>query len=85
MINSYIKKFKNYGYFIGKLNNKELIELNKIKTKIIKILKKNTKYKKTNYKKSDDFLENFHKLIDKSQLNKHRMNLYNNLNIHIKK
>ncbi len=41
----YISEFKKKGFFIGKLNSKELNKIKKIKNNILRILKKEIKLK----------------------------------------
>ena len=71
-----VKKFLKQGYVISNLNKNELIHLNKIKKKIVKILKNS--FKKKN--KKNDFFENFHQHIDKKNLNKLRLKVFSKIN-----
>ena len=57
MNNLLVKKFLKQGYVISNLNKNELIHLNKIKKKIVKILKNS--FKKIN--KKNDFFKSFFK------------------------
>ena len=76
---SNVKTFNKYGFFIAKLNKKELYELNKIRSNIVKITKNFLKIKKINSEKN--FLEKFHKRLDSyKKLNECRLNLFNRIN-----
>ena len=76
---SYVETFNKHGFFIGKLNKKELHQLNKIRSNIVKITKNFLKIKKINSEKN--FLEKFHKMLDNSKkLNECRLNLFNGIN-----
>jgi sporadic carbohydrate cluster 2OG-Fe(II) oxygenase len=72
-----IKSFKEKGYFIANLNNKEIKKINLIKINIKKNLK--IKINKT-YLNKKNFFENFHKFVSNQDINSLRLSLYKNLN-----
>ncbi len=71
----YISEFKKKGFFIGKLNSKELNKIKKIKNNILRILKKEIKLKN----KKNNF-EYFHQYINKKDLNQIRLKIFYELN-----
>ena len=74
---SIIQEFKNKGYFIGQLNSKEIKKVDAIKNDILKILEKDISYIK---KEKKLFFQNFHKNINKKNLNILRLKIFNKLN-----
>ncbi len=72
--NEFLKK----GYFIINLDKKAFIEVKKIKTRVIKIIKKEIKFNK---KVQDDlFINSLHKFIYNEKLNNLRLKVFNEIN-----
>lgn len=76
-----IKKFENNGFIVFNLDNK-LFKISKIRDFVVKKILKYLKLKNIKLKKIEkkNILNNFHKYIENSELNKFRLNIYNDLN-----
>ena len=76
-----VKKFQKEGYIIFNLDKKDL-KLKKIRNFVVSEIKKYFQIKKIKIKRfnEENILNNFHKYIKKSELNKLRLKIYNELN-----